>query len=747
VLDDPDAAITRSGQRVMTPAYASPEQIRGEPVTTASDVYSMGVVLYELLCGRHPHRDPTRTPAEIEQAIVATAPEKPSHFAVALRRQIEGDLDTICLKALRKEPERRYASAAQLAEDLQRFLGGRPVTARPETVSYRFGKFVRRNRAGVAVAAALLVVVASLTVFYILRLSHERDIARIEARKAEEVSAFLAGLFASADPNQSRGESVTARQVLDEGRRRVRTELARQPAVLADMLRTIGEAYKNLGLYDEARSAFGEALDIRRKLHREPHPDLVLAMSDLAAIDTETGEYAASAMRAREAVALARTLDDRVALATSLGILAAAVNMEGGYDEAEALFHESINAWNEAEGAHSPRGSIMMNNLALLLHERSRYSEAEPIFKQALELQEEVFGKRHPETATTRYNYAQLLADEGHLEDAKVMWDEVLATDRALYPTGHPNIAFTLSAYGRLLLRLGEYAEAERLQREALAIRRSYHGESHPDVAYSLGALGIAVYERGRYHEAEALLRESLAMHRKLHPNHPIAGNVMNDIGLVLYERGDYVAAEKMHREALEFQRAVAENDERNAMGVSMVRRANDLAALGRLEQADTLASSGYAFVRRVHDDRGMWVVAAMIDLAAIRFQRGFVAEAESSFARGLERMREFESGAPARPRDTRALLGLGRCRLASGDAKAAEQRFREALEIERRYFGNGHPRVARAETALASALLARGDGPEARRLLQSAARVFSAQVEAAQVDRRIAENLLAQSP
>jgi tetratricopeptide (TPR) repeat protein len=386
-----------------------------------------------------------------------------------------------------------------------------------------------------------------------------------------------------------------------------------------------------------------------------------------------------------------------------------------------------------------------MNNLALLLHEGSRYSDAEPLFKEALAIQEEAFGKRHPETASTRYNYAQLLADEGQLDAARVTWDEVLATDRALYPSGHPNIAYTLSAYGRLLLRLGEYKEAERLQREALEIRRKYHGESHPDVAYSLGALGMAVYERGRYDEAESLLRESLAMHRKLHPDHPISGAVMNDIGLVLYDRGEYAKAERWHREALEFQRSVAGDDERNAMAVSMVRRANDLAALGSLERADTLAREGYELVRRVHEDRGMWVVAAMIDLAAIRLQRGFVAEAESLFAAGLSRMRAFESGAPQRPRDTRALLGLGRCRMAARDFNAAEKYFREALDIERRYFGDEHPRTARAQTALASALIARGDLREAEPLLRSAESALSTMVLPAQIDRTEAKSLLAQ--
>jgi tetratricopeptide (TPR) repeat protein len=346
-----------------------------------------------------------------------------------------------------------------------------------------------------------------------------------------------------------------------------------------------------------------------------------------------------------------------------------------------------------------------MNNLALLLHESSRYDEAEVLFTEALATQERAYGKRHPETATTRYNYAQLLADTGRLELAKATWEEVLATDRALYPDGHPNIAFTLSAYARLLSRLGEFKQAEELEREALAIRRQFHGDRHPDVAYSMGSLARVLLEEARFDESERLMREALAMHIALNgPDHPIVGAVRNDIGKLLYERGDFSGAEQMHREALQFLRSVAGDQDRNAIAVSMLRLANDLAAEGRLEEADSLARNGLAMTRKLHNDRGQWAAAGFVDVAAIRLQMGAVTEAESLFAEGLRRLRELESGAPARPRDVRALLGLGRCRLARADIAGAETRFQEALEIERRYRRPGHPGIARAEAALAEA-------------------------------------------
>lgn len=770
MLDDEEDGLTRSGQRVMTPAYASPEQVRGEPVTTSTDVYSLGVVLYELLCGRHPHRETTITPVELERAIAETGAERPSRFlarkkladtdtgptvdAIAearhsslgrLRKRLEGDLDNICLFALRKEPERRYASPGSLREDIERHLAGRPVSARPDTVRYRFNKFLGRNRVGVALVGAFVLLIAAGTFIYTRNLELERDKAKVEAEKAKQVSDFLAELFQAADPYTSRGEVLTARELLDKGSERVHKELSGQPDVLAEMLRSIGTAYGNLGLYDEALSSLREAQAAAAREEGEGSHASVEAMVSMINFLNEKGSYEQAESLGVQAVELARHVSDKRLLGTALGGVAAAINYQGRWLEAEPVYRESIDVWKQIEGPRTPTGSPAMNNLALLLHEQSRYAEADSIFREALSIQEEKWGPRHPETATTRYNYTQLLSDRGFMTEARAMWKEVLATDRALYPEGHPYIAFTLSAYGRLLARMGYYEESEKLQREALDIRRKFFGEENADVAYSLGALGRVLYDQARYDEAEAMLRKALDIHmRENGPRHPVRSNLLNSIGLIQYARGDYAAADTSFANSLSFQRAIAGGQERNQMIVSLGRRAIVQAATGQLDKAESLARECLAMAKRLYgNEEGMGVAVAETVLAKVLLEKGHVAPADSLFAHSLDVMRHQEKDAPARPRDVPALLGHGKCLLARGDATGAERTFREALDINREYLRAGHPTTARTEIALARALEAQGQDQAARELLQSAIDALDPIVWPDQVDLVEARQLL----
>src|SRR5215510_6319587 len=299
---DPSEAHTRTetALRLMTPEYASPEQARGQAVATTTDVYSLGVVLYELLTERRPHEFKTYSPAEIERAFCDTEIEEPSKVVcqmtgagARLARSIAGDLDNVTLMAMRKEPERRYQSVEQLSEDIRRYLAGMPVVARKDTFRYRAGKFVRRHKFAV-IAAALVAVLAVAMTVQAARIARERDRANQEAATAQAVTQSLVAMFEVADPGKARGNVITARELLDRGAEKVVRGLKDQPVVQAKLLDTIGQLYQSIGSYDREQPLLEEALKLRRRALGDESLDVATSLNHLGEVARLQGDYARS---------------------------------------------------------------------------------------------------------------------------------------------------------------------------------------------------------------------------------------------------------------------------------------------------------------------------------------------------------------------------------------------------------------------------------------------------------------------
>ncbi len=584
--DDPQFAVheplTRTGFRVMTPGYASPEQVRGEPVTTASDVYSLGVVLYELLTGRKPYEVTGESIKQIEEAIVSTDPKKPSTAVVTsptsvktrspetgdprarseargcspdrLRRRLSGDLDNICLMALRKDPARRYESAEQFREDIRRHLAGLPVHARPETLSYTLSKFIQRHRVAVSVAAFVVLLVTALVAFYTVRLSEERDRARAEARKAAEVASFLTDLFEIADPINASGETITARELLDRGGERIDVELAGQPDVQANLLHVIGKVYYNLGLYDAAADAQQRAYELQSALYGEHSEEVGLTLMELAALADVNGHYDSAIACNRRAVDIftSQRGERDTLTATAINDLAIGLRHNGELDESERYYRRALQLRKELLGDRHADVAHTLNHLGRLLQSQGRLSEAEQLFREGLEIRREYFGTdNYADVAASYAALAGCLAAQKRYEESVEMYARSRESFMAVFGEDHPYTAGVIASRGRALIELGRFREAGQSIRRAIDIQSRILPDDHPHRSNTLYYLGELYLRQGFADSAETIFRRTLAIREQsLPPDNWRIAQVRSSLGECLLDQGRIAEASPLIRES-----------------------------------------------------------------------------------------------------------------------------------------------------------------------------------------------------
>ena len=509
-----ETMFTQVGAFVGTPGYMSPEQTDSgvQDVDTRTDVYSLGVVLYVLLTGSLPfdtkqwkkqplhevlrhlrEDDPPRPSAKIgiEKESSGANAESRGVQPKQLAGLLHGDLDWITMKALEKDRARRYGTPSELAGDITRYLRHEPVAARPASKGYRLQKYVRRHRVGVVAVAGLLLLLAGFAVaqeVQLRRLIEERDRTARERDRANRITEFMTSMFKVSDPGEARGNSVTAREILDKASKEIETGLAHDPELQAQLMHLMGTVYDKLGLYPRAESLLRRAVDIRLQVLGAQNPDSLRSADQLAWVLLQQGRYA----------------------------------------EAEKLARETVETQSRVLGPEKQATLDSMTTLASVYRLEGRLAESEELNRQTLDIERRVLGREHPDTLATMENLATVLDTEGHHAEAERAYRETLEIERRLKGPEHPDAVDLMNNVAVTLAEEGRYAESKEIFRETLEIRRRVLGPKHPKTAETLYNLGCVAAMSGDRDEALSLLRE--AIDHGLPPNYDLELNGDDDL-------------------------------------------------------------------------------------------------------------------------------------------------------------------------------------------------------------------------
>ena len=623
------AADQTTGMRLMTPAYASPEQLRGEPLGVFTDVYTLGLILYELAAGRLPSDSASRTSESAGPLAPTNVPLRPSAVTDARDdRSFRRDLDLMCLTAMQQEPERRYRTVDAIIRDIDHALAGEPLDARPDSLGYRVGKFVRRNARAVAAVAIVLSTLVGVVASYTVRLAAARDAAIAESARAQRIQRFTARLLQGDDEMSGSADSLRVLTLIDRGLHEARS-LSAEPGVQAEFLLTLGGAYQKLGRMDRADSLLRASLAQRKSLLGPSHPDVAVGMIALADLLAESGKLDEAEQLAREALAIARRRlpPTHITVASAMYTLGMVLQERQANDSSIAVLEDAVRIYR-TQGQPTTDLNAAVSALASTHYYAGHYAIADSLNRQVLTTSRLLYGDNHPSVGDDLMNLGASKSQQGDYAEAERYMREGVLIFSSWYGADHHRTAGAQSMLAGVLTNLGKKDEARILLEGALRAQEQTYGLVHRRVANTVYRLAAMALDRGDYDRAHVLYSRSVSIYRALNgEKHPDVAAGLGGLASTAFRQKDYQRSERYMREALAISATTLEPDHLE-VGQQRVKLGRALVRLKRWKEAEAELSIGRAIIAKRSAPTSPWLVTADEDLLLVYEALGRVDEA-----------------------------------------------------------------------------------------------------------------------
>jgi eukaryotic-like serine/threonine-protein kinase len=618
-----------TGLRLMTPAYASPEQIRGDRVGIRTDVYSLGVILYELLTGQLPFDLSGLTPSEVATVITDHEPGKPSAAvrrtghaeasfpSLSLNKIAWADLDVLCLSAMHKDPLRRYQSVEALIRDIDHYLNGEPLEARPDAWQYRIRKFVRRNRRAVAATAVTFSLIIGLVIFFAVRLARARDTALAAAARTQRIQQFMTNLFQGGDAAAGPSDSLRVITIVDRGVQEAKT-LNSDPKVQAELYQNLGSIYQKLGKFEQSDSLLRSALEQRKRLFGADSPEVAESLTALGLLRSDQAHLEEAEQLVRQGLAMAKRHlpPNHPAVAKATLAFGKVLAERGSYDQAIAALDEAVRL-QSAPGVAPADLAACLSALADAHYSAGHYEICKSLYARVLAMHRQIYGARHPLVADDLGSLAAVQRDLGYYSEAEGLDRQALDIVQSYYGNNNPKTASRLTALAESLTYEKKYDEAVSALDQALAIQERVYGPVHPSVADILNELGNVASMRDQLDEAETRFQRAADIYRAVYGDHHyLVAIALSNVAGISMDKKDYPRAEQLFRDVIRRYKETLPPDNVN-LAIAHIKLGRTLLRQNRFKDAESETLAGYVILAKQSSPSTSFIRAARKDLAA----------------------------------------------------------------------------------------------------------------------------------